>query len=52
MPSSKQGQSNYASVTSTTHLYRRFEEDEISFSGSCERIHSLQWMPNFLEGKL
>ncbi|XP_066935224.1 BLOC-2 complex member HPS3-like isoform X2 [Clytia hemisphaerica] len=45
----KEGHVNYATVTSTTHLYRRFEEDDISFSGNTERIHSLQWLPIFLE---
>ena len=47
----KEGHVNYATVTSTTHLYRRFVEDDISFSGNTERIHSLQWLPIYLEGE-
>lgn len=40
----------FATVASTTHLYRRFEKDEISFSGNTDKIHSLQWLPVFAEG--
>lgn len=46
------GDTVFAAVSSTTHLYRRFEEDEISFSGDADKIHSLQWLPVFVTGKV
>ena len=42
----------YATVSHSTLLYRRFEDDDLSVIGGLESIHSLQWLPVFVEGKV
>ena len=41
----------YGSVACVTLLYRRFNPDDMSMSGSIEMLHSLQFLPVFVECK-
>ena len=41
----------YGSVACVTLLYRRFNLDDMSISGSMEMLHSLQFLPVFVECK-
>lgn len=44
-------QSFNGTVSCVTLLYRRFKPTEMSNSGDIRALHSLQWLPVFVEGK-